>query len=100
MNVADETVANAGHRAPAHRATPSFKGTGFTLLWLNAVSYQLIGAADRFTFVWLVEETLDAAAWAAGMVVFALGAPVVLFVLLAGAMADRGDRRKQLLVSQ
>ena len=80
--------------------TASFRGTGFTLLWLNAVSYQLIGAADRFTFVWLVDETLGAAAWAGGLVVFMLGAPVVLFVMIAGAMADRGDRRKQLLVSQ
>jgi len=84
---------------PASRSA-SFKGTGFTLLWLNTVSYQLIGAADRFTFVWLVDETLGAAAWAGGLVVFMLGAPVVLFVLIAGAMADRGDRRKQLLVSQ
>jgi MFS family permease len=86
---------------PAGRGTAlSLRGTGFTLLWLNAVSYQLIGAADRFTFVWLVDETLDAAAWASGFVVFMLGAPVVLFVLIAGAMADRGDRRRQLLASQ
>jgi MFS family permease len=78
----------------------SFRGTGFRLLWLNAVSYQLIAAADRFTFVWLVDDTLDAPPWASGFVVFMLGFPVVLFVLLAGALADRGDRRRQLLASQ
>src|SRR4029078_8456700 len=94
MTVA-ETV---GDRSPAKAA--SFRGTGFVFLWLNAVSYQLIGAADRFTYVWLVDGTLGAAAWASGLVVFALGAPVVLFVLVAGAMADRGDRRRQLLLSQ
>lgn len=86
--------------AEAAAARPSLRGTGFHLLWLNAVSYQLIGAADRFTFVWLVDETLDAAAWASGFVVFMLGLPVVLFVLVAGALADRGDRRRQLLASQ
>jgi MFS family permease len=85
-------------RGTANRA--SFRGTGFRLLWLNAVSYQLISAADRFTFVWLVDDTLDAPPWASGFVVFMLGFPVVLFVLLAGALADRGDRRRQLLASQ
>jgi MFS family permease len=94
MNVAQGII----EPAPADRA--SFRGTGFRLLWLNAVSYQLIAAADRFTFVWLADDTLDAPAWASGFVVFMLGFPVVLFVLLAGALADRGDRRRQLLASQ
>jgi MFS family permease len=94
MNVAQGII----EPATAKRAT--FRGTGFRLLWLNAVSYQLIAAADRFTFVWLVDDTLDAPAWASGFVVFMLGFPVVLFVLFAGALADRGDRRRQLLASQ
>lgn len=86
-------------RSPGSPAAKGL-GTAFVLLWANAVSYQLIGAADRFTFVWLVDETLGAAPWASGFVVFMLGLPVVLFVLLAGALADRGDRRRQLLASQ
>lgn len=96
MSRATTDAAGSGAAGAVRERLP----TAFVLLWLNAVSYQLIGAADRFTFVWLVDETLDAAPWASGFVVFMLGIPVVLFVLVAGALADRGDRRRQLLASQ
>ncbi len=79
---------------------PSLRGTGFWLLWCNAVSIAMVSSADRFTFEWLVGETLDAPDWAAGLVLFCLGAPVFAFVLVAGAMADRSDRRRMLLVTQ
>lgn len=78
----------------------SLAGTGFVFLWANAVSLALITSADRFTFIWLVEDTLDQPAWASGLIVFALGAPVCAFVLTAGALADRLDRRRMLLTSQ
>ena len=67
------------------------RGTGFWLLWGNAVSIALVMSADRFTFEWLVGETLDASDLATGLVFFALGTPVFLFVLAAGAMADRHE---------
>lgn len=78
----------------------SLRGTGFRLLWCNAVSISMVASADRFTFEWLVAETLDAPDWASGLVLFCLGAPVFAFVLVAGAMADRSDRRRMLIVTQ
>ncbi len=78
----------------------SLRGTGFWLLWANAVSVSMVMSADRSTFEWLVGETLDAPDWASGMVLFALGLPVFVLVLMAGAMADRHDRKKILLWTQ
>lgn len=79
---------------------PALRGTGFWLLWCNAVSISMVGSADRFTFEWLSSKTLDAPDWASGVVLFALGLPVFLFVLVAGAMADRHDRRRMLMSTQ
>lgn len=81
-------------------ASRSLKGTGFWLLWANAVLMGLVVSADRFTFIWLVDDTLGSPTWAAGVVVFALGAPVCALVLTAGALIDRHDRRRILLTTQ
>ena len=78
----------------------SLRGTGFWLLWTNAVLMGLVISADRFTFIWLVDDTLGSPTWAAGLVVFALGAPVCALVLTAGALIDRHDRRRILLTTQ
>lgn len=82
------------------RSANRLAGTGFGLLWMNAVSFQLISSADRFTFTWLIDDTLTGPSWATGVVLFALGLPIFCFVLAAGAIADRSDRRRQLLGSQ
>ena len=82
------------------RGNASLRGTGFWLLWANSLSIAMVMSADRFTFEWLVGETLDASDWASGAVLFALGIPVCVFVLVAGAMADRHDRRRMLMVTQ
>ncbi len=78
----------------------SLAGTGFWYLWITAVSFSLIVSADRFTFIWLVDDTLGSPTWASGLIVFALGAPVFALVLTAGALTDRLDRKKMLLVTQ
>lgn len=72
----------------------------YPLLWLNAFTFVLIHSAERFTFVWLVIETLDGPSWASGAVLFCLGLPVFLLVLPAGAVADRYDRRRLLMTTQ
>ncbi|MEQ1700063.1 MAG: MFS transporter [Ilumatobacteraceae bacterium] len=94
-----EAVAERDHAGTA-AASNSLRRTGFWLLWANAVSVSMVMSADRFTFEWLVGETLDASDSATGWVLFAMGAPVVCFVLLAGAMADRHDRKRILLLTQ
>ncbi len=86
--------------AESARASTSLAGTGFWFLWANAVSLALIVSADRFTFLWLVEDTLSSPTWASGLIVFALGAPVCALVLTAGALADRHDRRRMMLITQ
>jgi MFS family permease len=88
--VVDDAPARAG----------SLAGTGFWYLWVTAVSFALITSADRFTFIWLVDDTLGSPSWASGLIVFALGAPVCVLVLTAGALTDRLDRRKMLLTTQ
>jgi MFS family permease len=82
------------------RTATSLRGTGFWLLWVNAVMMGLVVSADRFTFIWLVDDTLGSPTWAVGLVVFALGAPVCALVLTAGALVDRNDRRRILLITQ
>ena len=94
-----EAVAERDH-VDADAASTSLRRTGFWLLWANAVSVSMVMSADRFTFEWLVGETLDASDSSTGWVLFAMGAPVVCFVLMAGAMADRHDRKRILLVTQ
>jgi len=69
-------------------------------LWTNAVLLALIVSADRFTFLWLVEDTIGSPTWASGLIVFSLGAPVCLLVLTAGALADRHDRGRMLMLTQ
>lgn len=76
------------------------RDTQFGWLWVNAVAFTMIATAERFTFVWLVIETLDGPSWSAGAVLFCLGLPVFLLVLHAGALADRYDRRRLLLGTQ
>lgn len=85
---------------PGGSGPTRLRHTAFPLLWLNVFSYMLIGSAERFTFVWLVIEDLDGPTWASGLVLFALGAPVFLFVLPGGALADRIDRRRMLMLTQ
>lgn len=89
----------ADEAAPAPERV-SLRGTGFWWLFANAVTLMLVLSADRFTFEWLTGETLDAPDWVSGLVLFALGAPVCAFILVAGALADRADRRRILIVTQ
>lgn len=78
----------------------SLRGTGFWLLWINAAVLGLVVSADRFAFLWLVEDVLGSPTWASGVIVFSLGAPVCAFVLTAGAMIDRHDRRRIMMATQ
>src|SRR5437588_2648061 len=71
----------------------------FRLLWIgmiisNAGSWmQMIGQG------WLVLQLTNSPFWL-GMVAFARAVPVLAFSLFAGAVADRVDRRRLLLVTQ
>lgn len=56
--------------------------------------------AQRFTFGWLVLDGLNRDEFWQGLVTFALGAPLALLILQAGAWADRYDRKRLLVLGQ
>ena len=81
---------------PANPLTvPAFRN-----LWINNVAFFLVLNAQRFVFGWLVLDGLLRSESIQGLVVFTLGVPTALLVLQAGAWADRGDRRKMLIITQ
>jgi MFS family permease len=84
----------------ASGALASLAPTGFWWLWLSTFVMGTVLSADRFTFEWLVGRVLDAPAWATGVVLFALGAPICVLALFAGALADRSNRGRMLQITQ
>lgn len=93
------------------RATFSaFRSRPFALLWANTFLFALSQAFQQFTLAWLALKISEdgetvfgltlGAGTAVGLVLFALGLPVLAFGLYAGALADRIDRRLLLFGSQ
>jgi MFS family permease len=76
------------------------RDTGFHWLWLSAFSYVLLSSAERFGLIWLVRKELGGSQRAAGLVAFCLAIPMLFFVLPAGALADRVNRRRMLMTTQ
>ena len=89
-----------------------FRQKPFALLWGNTITFALSQAIQQFTFAWLA---LDIASdegvelWAGftagsgtvvGLVIAALGLPVLFFGLYAGILTDRMDRRLLLFGTQ
>jgi predicted MFS family arabinose efflux permease len=80
--------------------TNALRYPNYRRVWFNNLLYMLVANAQRFTFGWYVLNGLDRGeTWQAASA-FALGIPVAFIVMWAGALADRVDRRKLLLVSQ
>ncbi len=88
-----------------------FRSKPFSLLWANTISFALSQSIQQFTFAWLALEIgrEGAELWpgfelgegaVVGLVIFALGLPVLVFGLYAGILTDRVDRRVMLFGSQ
>jgi len=97
------TVTRAGS-APAERRLSlhtfsAFKSRNFALLWGNNMTFALSQSVRQFAFTWLALE-LFSSGKALGLIIFALGLPILVFGLPAGALADRIDRRLLLFASQ
>ena len=98
-----------GPRGPS--TFDAFRSKPFRLLWANTIVFALSQAIQQFTLVWLALEigkdgielwsglTVGSGA-VIGLIVFALGAPVLVFGLYAGILADRLDRRLLLFSTQ
>ena len=71
----------------------------FRFLWFNAFSFYVARGMSMVAVSWLVLDMTDSR-FLVGAVLFAQGAPLALFSLPAGIMADRLDRRWLLIISQ
>ncbi len=71
----------------------------FRLLWSGAFLSNLGTLIHNTALLWYVSEITHSSAWVAA-VNFANFVPIILFVLYAGSLADRIDRRKLILVTQ
>lgn len=72
---------------------------GYRLLWLGTVATQLGQWMQQIALGWYMLQLTDSAFWV-GMIGFASGVPFLLIALPAGALIDRSDERKALIVSQ
>lgn len=100
-------MATVTRAAPARPERPrlslqtfsAFQSRNFALLWGNNLTFALSQSMRQFAFTWLALELFDSGR-ALGVIIFALGLPILLFGLPAGALADRVDRRLLLFASQ
>ena len=71
----------------------------FRVLWLGACTSSIGTWMQKVAQSWLVLEITDSA-WYLALDAFVGEAPLLLFTLIGGVVADRSDRRKLLLASQ
>ena len=73
----------------------------FRLLWLGALTSSIGTWMQRVAQAWLIVTlTGDRSAFYLGLDSFAGEAPILLFTLVGGVVADRRDRRHMMLTSQ
>jgi MFS family permease len=77
----------------------AFAYRNFRLLWTGAFTSSTGTWLQEVAQSWLV-YTLTGSTVLLGLTAFLAGAPILLFSLLGGVVADRMDRRKLLLLSQ
>ncbi len=71
----------------------------YRLLWLGQVSTSLGQWMDQVTRAWLI-YILTGSAFQLGLTTALRGLPILLFGMVAGALADRSGRKLQLIVAQ
>ncbi len=81
------------------RTFRAFQYRDFRLIWAGAFTSTVGTWTQVVAQGWLVLELSDSA-FVLGLMAFLAELPFILFTLVGGAIADRVDRRKQLLTSQ
>ena len=81
------------------RVFKAFQYRDFRLLWIGACTSSIGTWMQQVAQSWLVYEISDSA-FMLGLDAFLGSAPIILFSLLGGVIADRMDRRRLLLLSQ
>jgi MFS family permease len=77
----------------------AFGHRDFSLLWSGSFVSNLGTLVHNTVLLWYVKELTNKNGWVAA-VNFANFAPIIIFVLWAGSLADRVDRRRLILWSQ
>ena len=88
-----------GGRAQLWRIAAALTYRDFRVLWLGACTSSIGTWMQKVAQSWLVLELTDSAG-ISRLDSFVGEAPLLLFTLIGGVVADRQDRRKLLLVSQ
>lgn len=96
----DHTPSRAASVAHGARRPSVLRFPDFRRLWTNLVLFALVTNAVRFAFIVVVVRVLGRSEGSAGIVGFTIGLPIIFFVLQAGALADRLDRKLLLMGSQ
>jgi MFS family permease len=86
-------------RAQLWRIAAALTYRDFRVLWLGACTSSIGTWMQKVAQSWLVLELTDSA-WYLALDSFVGEAPLLLFTLIGGVVADRQDRRKLLLLSQ
>jgi MFS family permease len=85
----------------AQRMTVALTHRNFRLLWFGALTSSIGTWMQKVAQAWLIVTlTGDRSAFYLGLDSFAGEAPILLFTLLGGVVADRRDRRHMMLTSQ
>ncbi len=87
------------HGFPRPRFLNAFAFPSFRRLWLGAFLSSVGTWTQDVALAWLIHSTLGNPAYL-GLRAFAAEAPLLAFMLVGGALADRFDRRRILLASQ
>jgi MFS family permease len=82
-----------------HRVFKAFGYRDFRLMWIGACTSSIGSWMQTVAQAWLV-YTLSNDPFYLGLDAFLGQAPIILFSLVGGVIADRRDRRKMLLMSQ
>jgi MFS family permease len=85
--------------APFRRIAAALTFRDFRVLWLGACTSSIGTWMQKVAQSWLVLELTDSV-WYLALDAFVGEAPLLLFTLIGGVVADRRDRRKLLLASQ
>jgi MFS family permease len=99
MSLAPDPIVSAKPARFLTRTFQPFRYRDFRLLWGGAFTSTCGSWMQNVAQSWLVLQ-LTGSAFYLGLVGFLSDLPIILFSLVGGVIADRGDRRKLLLASQ
>jgi MFS family permease len=89
----------AGERPKRSSTFAAFRHRNYRLLWIGNLISNSGDWIDQVALNWLVISTTDSPVYL-GLVNLARGLPLVFFALIGGAVADRMDRRRMMMMTQ